>query len=122
MTYTVLFLGLPVVGVWFYYVLLRAMFTARVARPPIVPLFFVFAAYGAVLQFFVSEFCRVWSAMHSLALFGLLFVAVPGLFVQGLWWRRTWALSGYHRATIALSLAFPAALASLIGVSFATGR
>ena len=86
--YATLFLGLPVVGVWLYYVLLRAMFAARVASPPSVPLFFVFAAYGAVLQFFVSGFFRVWSAMHSLTLLGLFVVAIPWLFVQGLLWRR----------------------------------
>ena len=121
MTYTVLFFGLPVVGVWLYYVLLRAMFAARVVSPPGVPLFFVFAAYGAVLQFFVSGFFRVWSGMHSITFAGLFVVAVPWLFVQGLFWRRTWSVSGYHRAAIALSFAFPVALASLVGFAFAIG-
>ncbi len=121
MAYTILFLGLPVIGVLLYCQLLRAMSAAAVAEPPRVPLFFVFAAYGAVLLFIVSECFRVWSGMHSLAAVGLFFVGVPWL-VQGFLWRRTWAISIYHRAIVALSFAFPVVLALLVAFAFAVER
>ena len=83
MAYTILFLGLPVIGVLLYRQLLHAMSAAAIVEPPRVPLFFVFAAYGAVLLFVVSECFRVWSGMHSLAAVGLFVVGVPWLLVQG---------------------------------------
>ena len=122
MAYTILFLGLPVNGVLLYCQLLRAMSAAAVAEPPRIPLFFVFAAYGAVLLFIVSECFRVWSGMHSLTAVGLFVVGVPWLLMQGFLWRRTWAVSAYHRATIALSFAFPVALALLVAFAFAVER
>lgn len=122
MTYTVLFLGLPVVGVLFYRSVLHAMSARAIAKPPSVPLFFVFAAYGAILLFVVSECFRAWSAMHSLAAVGLFVVGVPWLLVQGFLWRRTWSISAYHRTTITLSFAFPVTLALLVAFAFAVER
>ena len=122
MIYTTLFLGLPLIGMVLYREILHAMSAACVALPPRVPLFFVFAAYGAVLLFIVSECCREWSGMHSLALVGLFVIGLPWLLVQGLLWRRTWAISVYHRATIVLSFAFPLALVLLIMFAFVVGQ
>ena len=119
MAYGILFLGLPVVGAFYYRKLLRAMSARAIAEPPGVPLFFVFAAYGAVLLFVVSECFRSWSGMHSFAAIGLFVVGMPWLLVQGFLWRRTWAFSVYHRAAIVLSFAFPLALALLVGFAFA---
>lgn len=122
MIYTILFLGLPIIGVLLYRELLHAMSIAGVVSPPKVPLFFIFAAYGTVLLFVVSECFRVWSGMHSLTLVGLFFIGVPLLFAQGFLWRRTWAVSAYHRATITLSFTFPVALVLLVAFAVAVER
>ena len=119
MVHNILFLALPPLGLLAYVVLVRRMIAARLPSPPSVPLFFVFAAYGAVVLFFISEMARVWSGMHSLAL-GALLVGSPLLIAQGVLWRKTWSISRYHRATIALSFAFPVALAGLF--AFAAAR
>jgi hypothetical protein len=116
--YTLLFLGLPVAGVWLYWRVCRRMAAAGVASPPEVPLLAVFAAYGAALLFAVSSAFGFWSAMHSVAFVGLLFIGVPWLLVQGVLLRRSRGLSPYHRAAALLSLTFPLALGVVVGLAF----
>ena len=115
--YTLLFLGLPVVGVWLYLHVCRRMEETGVPSPPVVPLFAVFAACGAALLFAVSSAFGFWSGMHSIAFAGVLFVGVPWLIVQGVRLRRRRDLSPYHRAAAALSLSFPLALGVVIGIA-----
>ena len=114
MFYSVLFVGIPVLGIASYLSLVRHMLAAHVPSPPTIPLFCVFAAYDAVVLFGISELFRVWSGMHSLAAIGLVFVGLPWLIVQGFLLRRTSTLSVYHRVTVILSFAFPVALALLL--------
>ena len=120
--YALLFLGLPAVGVWLFARLCRRMAAAGVPAPPVVALFAVFAAYGAVLLFGVSEAFGVWSGMHSLAAVGLLVVGVPWLLIQGVVLARGRDRTPYHRAAAALSLAFPLTLAALYGLAVALER
>jgi hypothetical protein len=41
-------------------------------------------AYGGLLAIFASEVLRVWSAMHSVAVVGLLVLGLPTLLIQNL--------------------------------------
>src|SRR5678809_1819017 len=109
MTYTVLFLGTPVVGVLLYFVLVWLMLTRQVPSPPIVELFFVFAAYGAVLLFLISEHFGEWSGMHSIGAVGLVLVGLPLLVVLGVLSCRRWSVSAFHRMTAVLCFALPLA-------------
>jgi hypothetical protein len=113
MTYSLLFFGLPVLGVALFLSLVRPMARQRVPGAPGLPLFCCFAGYGAVLLFFVSDYFRVWSAGHSLAAFALFFIALPLLLFLGISWRSTWRVSLFHRAMLVLCFAFPLAIASL---------
>jgi hypothetical protein len=115
--YAVLFLGLPVVGLALYVRVRRRMAAEGIADSPVIPLFLVFASYGAVLLFAVSEAFGVWSGMHSLAAVALVLVAAPWLLIQGILLLRDGAPTVYHRATAALSLAFPLVLAALAWVA-----
>jgi hypothetical protein len=111
--YGLLFLGLPVLGVWLFAQLCQRMVAAGVTEPPFVSFFAVFAAYGAVVLFAVSAVFGEWSGMHSLTAVGLVAVGVPWLLVQGALLLRRRARSPYHGAAAVLSLAFPLALAAL---------
>ena len=119
--YSTLFLGFPVLGVWLFRRVCARMAAAGVPEPPVVALFAVFAAYGAVLLFAVSTAFGYWSGMHSVAAVGLVAVGLPWLLVQGVvLWRRG-RPSPYHRAAAALSLGFPAALGALFALVFTLG-
>jgi len=108
-----------VLGIWLFASLCEQMSAKGVPSRPVAPLFVVFAAYGMVLLFAVSSAFGVWSAMHSVALVGLLFVGVPWLLVQGLTLYRRRTLSPYHLTAVVLSLGFPLVLAALAGLAFA---
>jgi hypothetical protein len=119
--YATLFLGLPVLGVWLFARLCKQMAADDVPSRPVIALFFVFAAYGAVLLFAVSSALGVWSGMHSITMVGLVFVGVPWLVVQGISLYPRRSLSPYHEAAAALSLGFPLVLGALFGLVFALG-
>ena len=119
--YALLFLGLPVVGVWLYLHLCSRMAAEGLGSRPVFSLFAVFAAYGAVLLFSVSAAFGVWSGMHSIAFVGLVVIGVPWLLVQGVRLRRRRGLSAYHRAVFALSLAFPLVFGALAGLTVLLG-
>ena len=109
--YAVLFLGLPVLGIALYAWLRRRMAAAGVPAEPYVQLFAVFAAYGAVLLFGVSEAFGVWSFAHTLASGILYFVAPIWLFLQGVLLYRLGVPTLYHRVTAGMSVGFPFVLA-----------
>ena len=111
--FAALFVGLPIGGLALYARICRRMAAEGVAAPPTIPLFMVFASYGAVLLFAVSELFGEWSGMHSLGAVALVVVAAPWLLIQGILLWRGGVPTTYHRATAALSLAFPIVLAAL---------
>jgi hypothetical protein len=120
--YTILFLGLPVLGVWFFLRVRERMAVEKVPSPPEASLLAVFAAYGAVLLFAVSSVFDKWSGMHSIASVGLVFVGAPWLLVQGVVLHRHRARSPYHEAVSALSLAFPLVLGAFVWVVLALDK
>ena len=117
MIYTVLFLGLPILGVAAFTALWIRMERAGIAAPPVGAFFAVFAGYGAVLLFGVSEIFGAWSAMHSLAASGILLVGIPWLLIQGTVLHRSRRPSRYHQTAAKLSLGFPIAVAALLGLA-----
>jgi hypothetical protein len=113
MIYGILFCGLPIAGSMVYVAVCIAMAKA-IELPPYASLFFVFAAYGAVLLFAVSAICDEWSGMHSIAAVGLVFIGVPCLLVQSFVLRTSWKRSAYHRVVIAAGACLPLAVGALI--------
>jgi hypothetical protein len=109
--YTVLFLGLPVLGIALYAWLRWRMAATEVRAEPSVQLFAVFAAYGAMLLFGVSEAFGVWSFAHTLACAVLYFVAPVWLFMQGVLLYRLGVPTLYRRVTAGMSVGFPFVLA-----------
>jgi hypothetical protein len=110
--YQLLFFGLPLLGIAAYAALCRRM-RSSVRRPPYAPMFFIFAAYGAVLLLIVSVICDEWSGSHSFIVWGLVFINAPLLVAQSfllLWGKRSF----YDRAVIWLGFCFPLLLALLI--------
>ena len=118
MFYTVLFLGLPILGVAVFAALWVRMERDGIVDPPFGAFFAIFMGYGAVLLFVVSEIFHAWSAMHSLAFVGMLLVAMPWLVIQGELLRRSRQPSRYHRAAAHLSFGFPVAVAALLGLAW----
>ena len=78
--------------------------------------------YGGLLALLASTLLGVWSAMHSVAVVGLLVLGLPTLLVQA-WRLRAWRLrSGPYQAAFWLSIGYPAAWAMLLLVSFLLDR
>lgn len=122
MMYTLLFTGLPVLGIGAFLLVRRRMLAATVQTPSVMAVFLVFAAYGALLMISVAAAFDVWSGMHSLGLGALLFVGIPILLWQGIRLFRarpaeTDATIQFRRTVAALSVAFPLAWAALIIVA-----
>ncbi len=116
-TYGVLFLGLPVIGIAVYVHLCRRMRAEAFGEPPFISLFTIFAAYGAILLFGVSEFFHKWSALHSITFAALLFVGIPWMLVQGWKLTRPPVRTPYHRSLAVLSFGFPLVLGGLIALT-----
>lgn len=117
-----LLLVLPIIGVGAWLALRNKLITDNLSAPPTVPFFLLFGAYGALLLFAISEMFERWSAMHSIALFALVFVGIPFFTWQGFQLRRAGMATGaaytrYHRVAAMLSLGFPLAVAALYGVA-----
>jgi hypothetical protein len=107
--YPLLFFGLPLLGIAAYVALCRRM-RSSVRYPPYAPMFFIFAAYGAVLLFIVSVICNEWSGLLLFSVWCLVFIAAPFLVAQSfllLWGQRSF----YDRAVIWLGFCFPLWLA-----------
>ena len=115
--YTILFLGLPVLGIATFAALWLQMERDDIAAPPVTAFFAVFVGYGALLLFGVSEVFHAWSAMHSLAAAGIVFVGIPWLVIQGAMLRWRGQPSSYHRVTANLSFGFPLAVAAFAGLA-----
>lgn len=122
MIYTILFCGTIVCGAIFYYQLVRFMESAKLIKVPSIPFFFLFVGYGCIILLIISEYFKIWSAMHTFAALGLFVVGMPWLLVQGFLWRGTWSVSVYHRIMIISSFASPIALAMLVAYAFLTER
>ena len=120
--YTALFVGLPVVGLMIFGVTMRAMAFHQLPSPPVIQMFAVFAAYGAVILFAVSSIYDMWSAMHSLAALVLIFIGTPWLLVQGVLLLKRGTPTRYHRSVAALSLAFPVVLVALHAFASVSAR
>jgi hypothetical protein len=78
--------------------------------------------YGGLLAIFASDLLRVRSAMHSVAVVGLLVLGLPTLLVQA-WRLRAWRLrSRPYPAAFWLSVGYPAAWVTVLFVSFLLER
>lgn len=120
--YPILFFGLPVIGVCLYIWLYRRMLDSGIPSPPLASTFVLFAVYGAVLLFVVSGLFNEWSGAHSLGIIALVFGGAPWTVVQGIILYRSRNVSGYHRAAVVFSFAFPIVLGVFNAGSLAVGR
>lgn len=117
LAYLVWSLGLVVTGGILYASLLLSMSASETEFPPHLPLFSVFVFYGMTAELFMAGAFKVWSWAHSLGFVAALVVGIPWLLAQGYWWRRTWILSGYHRAVIALCFGYAVLWGLIFGFS-----
>ena len=115
--YSVLLLGLPVVGLSAYIVVLQRMRAAQIIQAPSFALFTLFAAYGAILLFWVSIIFGAYSAMHALGFLALCFGGLPFFWWQAGRLRSSTSLSPYHAASYRLSRWYPIAFASIFVVA-----
>ena len=115
--YSILFLGLPVVGIAAYIAVVWHMRVTNVAEPPAFALFTIFAAYGAVLLFWVSWIFGAYSAMHAATLVALCFGGLLFFSWQSYRLRPLVSRSRFHAASYQLSRWYPLAFASIFVVA-----
>lgn len=94
---------LPVLGIVYYTILLKNMKKANIQNPPVIALFLAFFVYGGLFMIILTTLFWYWSAMASLGLIFILFVApfiMLGLTIYYLLKRN---VSNYHKLTFYLA-------------------
>ena len=107
-------LAVPLAGLQFFVWLRNKMRAAQIERPPVIPLFIIFATYGGWLMVVLTALFWYWSGMASLGLLYLVFIApiVMTILAVALY-RQRW-LSGYHFGSFIASGIYPCILAVLV--------
>ena len=80
------------------------------------PLLMLAFLYLTLIAIAISMIAQIWSAMHSLALFAMIFGGVPFVFVRAVmtWTRRT--RSSWHALGFWLAAAFPGLTFGVLGL------
>ncbi len=96
---SLVYLALPLAGVWLYAQLVRKMNQEQIADPPILELLVVFANYGALLVLILTSLLLPWSGLASLAIIYLIFASPIVMGIVAFRLRNRKALSFYHLYT-----------------------
>lgn len=89
------------------------MRAAQIERPPVFPLFIIFATYGGWLIVLLTMLLWYWSGMAVLGLIYLVFIAPVVMTVLAVLLYRQRRLSRYHFASFIASGIYPCILALL---------
>lgn len=111
---TLIHLAVPIAGLQVFGWLRNNMRAAQIERPPVVPLFIIFATYGGWLMVTLTSLFWYWSGMASLGLIYLVFIAPIVMSVLAVRLYRERRLSRYHRGAFIASGAYPFVVASLV--------
>jgi hypothetical protein len=83
------------------------MLERQIERPPIVPLFIIFATYGGLLMVVLTVLFWRWSGMASLGVFYLVLAAPIAMTVLAVMLFRQRRLSPYHFGSFIASGIYP---------------
>lgn len=106
----------PAVGILWFLKIRDDMLEKKIASPPTIQLFVVFATYGGLLLVFLTIFFWYWSGMATLGFFYLLFLAPIVMIAIAFQLYSERSLSKFHRATFSASALYPVMIATIIGL------
>lgn len=111
----------PLAGLQVFFWLRNKMRDAEIERPPVIPLFIVFATYGGWLMIALTLLFWYWSGMALLGLMYLIFIAPFVMMVlAGLMFRQR-RLSRFHFGLFVASMIYPCVTVTLFLCSILTG-
>jgi hypothetical protein len=97
----------PLAGLKVFLALRGRMLEEHIERPPVIPLFIIFATYGGLLMIVLAVLFWRWSGMASLGLFYLVLVAPVAMTVLAVILYRQRRLSSYHFVSFIASGVYP---------------
>ncbi len=97
----------PLAGLKVLLSLRERMFERQIERPPVVPLFIIFATYGGLLVVVLTILFLRWSGMASVGVFYLVLVAPIAMTVLAVMLFRQRRLSPYHFGSFIASGIYP---------------
>jgi hypothetical protein len=97
----------PLVGLGLFLRLRERMHDQQIERPPVVPLFIIFATYGGLLMVVLTVLFWRWSGMASLGVFYLVLIAPIAMTVLAVILYRKRRLSPYHFGSFIASGVYP---------------
>jgi hypothetical protein len=100
-------LVVPLAGLRIFFWLRDQMRAKQIERPPIVPLFIIFATYGGLLMVVLTVLVWRWSGMASLGLAYLVLLAPIVMTVLAVMLYRQRRLSQYHFGSFIASGIYP---------------
>jgi hypothetical protein len=108
-------LAVPAAGLFLYLWLCNRMRKFDIEKPPFIPLFILFGAYGGWLMIFLTFWFSYWSGMASLGFFGLILVAPIVMLIQSVYLFLQRNLSKYHYGSFLASVGYICFIAALVG-------
>jgi hypothetical protein len=99
--------AVPLAGLKVFLSLRGRMLERQIERPPIVPLFIIFATYGGLLMVVLTVLFWRWSGMASLGVFYLVLAAPIAMTVLAVMLFRQRRLSPYHFGSFIASGIYP---------------
>lgn len=101
-----IYLIVPLAGLWAYVRLIRRVTSEKIDRPPIIDLFLLFATYGGLLLAVLTTLWWKWSGMASLGAAYLILGApiIMGIIAFRNYWDRQRSI--YHLWTFRLGVAY----------------
>ena len=109
-------LVMPAFGFSIYLWLCRKMHKSAIQKPPYIPLFILFIAYGGWLLILLTSIFWYWSGMASLGAIGLLTVSPIVMLIMAIYLFEQRKISTYHNISFVLSILY-VVLVALIFIS-----
>jgi hypothetical protein len=101
-------LVVPLAGLLVFLWLRNKMREAQIERPPVIPLFIIFATYGGWLMIALTLLFWYWSGMALLGSMYLIFVAPLVMAALAIMMCRQRRLSRYHFGVLSRAVSMPA--------------
>ena len=112
----------PAAGLQVFVWLKNDMRDAQIERPPVIPLFIIFATYGGWLMIVLTLLFWYWSGMALLGAMYLLFLAPVVMIVLAAWLYPKRKLSPYHFGSFLASAVYIIIPVGIIGSRIILGR